>query len=380
MTDPTPTTDMVARIEGLRAEIAALTAPTPTTPAPAGDPTPYLPTPVLSPTTDGPQAEVSPALTTGMDALNYAPAFDPAEVAATVAAATPRPSTGSGYSPADGDYLHPAEPFAPPAWADVPADLAAALAEYDAKRDAWSDAVDAVEDFRDDARQSRATREAAIQAAGRAVASGKPRPKIPAAISEADEETEIRVLTAVVNARRAEADAAARKADKLTATYAAGWAAEAVDRFGPALDDANAAVRAAYEAAARAEAVLTQSAHWRSLALAEDLKRAGVRVTEHQRARILSDLLDASKPWQYHSAEGHHRNPTALLNQAHEALGTLRRCDPGVIPGTDSLYLPGDDGAYKTLWRGIFDSATPERQQAYRNRYKGGRPLMHERG
>ncbi|MFC8296276.1 hypothetical protein [Micromonospora orduensis] len=376
MTDPAPTpTDMAAQIEGMRAEVAALNASTTAaTPALTGDPLPGLPRPLLTPSTHGPQGDVSPALSPGRDALDYAPAFDPSDIAAKM---PPRRTTGSVHEA--GDYLDPAEPIAPPAGVEVPADLAAALTEYDAKRAAWSDAVDAVQDFREDARQTRATRDAAIIAAGRAAAQGKPRPKIPNSISETDEETEVRVLTAVVNARRSEATAAAKRADKLTATYAPGWAAEVAERFGPALASATAAAQAAYQAAERAESILNQAAHWRSLALAADLERAGVRVTEHQRARILSDLLDASKPWQYVSAEAQHRSPAALLNQVHEALGTLRQCDPGVIPAADLLNMPGDDATYRHVWRAIFDAATPERRQAFRNRHTGGRPLRHER-
>ncbi|MEW2383703.1 hypothetical protein AB0873_16685 [Micromonospora sp. NPDC047707] len=347
--------DLAARIDMLRADMAAL-------PTPAADPSP--------PAAPAP----APALTSGRDAYGYAPPFDPAEVAAKV---PPRPVTGSGHQA--GDYLEPAEPFAPPAGVEVPADLVAALAEYDARRAAWVAAVDAVEDFRDDARESRAKRDAAISAAARAEVQGKSRPKIPNATSETDEETEVRILTAVVNARRGEATAAARKADRLTMTYAPQWAAEAVERFGPALDKATAAVQAAYEAAEAAEAVLGQAAHWRSLALAEDLKRAGVNVSEHRRARMMSDLLDASKPWQYASAEGHQRNPVALLHQVHAALGTLRQCDPGVVPAADTLNMPGSDAAYVEVWRAMYDAATEERKQRFRNRHTGGRLLRHER-
>ncbi|SCE84155.1 hypothetical protein GA0074695_1531 [Micromonospora viridifaciens] len=336
-------------------------------------PLPGLPRPLLTPSGDGTPGH-APALTTGRDSQNYAPPFDPAEVAAKM---PPRPATGSGHIP--GEFREPAEPFAPPAWADVPADLAEALAEYDAKRAAWSAAVDDVDEYRESARLSRAQREAAVQAAGRAAARGAKRPAIPSAITEADEETEVRVLSAVVATRQTEADAAARKADRLAMTYAADWAAEAVERFGPALGEASAAVQAAYEAAQRAESVLSQSAHWRSLALAADLGRAGVRVTEHQRARILSDLLDASKPWQYSTAEAQRRNPTDLLNRVHEALGTLRMCDPGVIPAADTLYLPGGDEVYRVVWRAIFDNATEERKQRFRDRHAGGYPLHHER-
>lgn len=316
----------------------------------------------------------APALTPGRDALNYGPAFDPADVLAKM---PPRPTTGSGHEA--GEYLAPAEPILPPAGVEVPADLAAALAEYDTRREAWESAVDAVEDYKDDARQSRATRAAAIQAAGRAAAQGKPRPKIPAAVSEADEETEVAVLTAVVNARRSEATAAAKRADKLTATYAAGWAAEVVDRFGPALAEATAAVQTAYEATQRAEGILSQSAHWRSVALAADLERAGVRVSDDRRARILSDLLDASKTWQAAAAEAQHRGPVHLLGEVHAALGVLRQCDPGAVPSADMLNLPGGEEVYVPVWRALFDSATPARKQAFRNRYTGGRPLRHER-
>jgi hypothetical protein len=314
----------------------------------------------------------------GRDAYGYTPPFEAAEVAAQVAATSPRSIDRSGYSPADGDHKYPAEPFAPPAWVEVPADLAAALAEYETKRSAWEEAVDAVGDYQEDARASRAARQSAIQAAGRAAAQGKPRPKIPTAISESDEATETQVLTVVVNTRRAEADAAARKADRLTLTYAAGWAAEAVDRFGPALADATAAAQAAYESAQRAEAVLNQSAHWRSVALVADLKRAGVNVSEHQRARILSDLLDASKTVFHRQAEAQHRSAVDLLGQVHTALGTLRQCDPGVIPAPDTLYMPGSEATYRDLWRAMFDAATPERKRQFRERHTGGRLLRHE--
>ncbi|MFC7708497.1 hypothetical protein [Micromonospora lupini] len=366
---------MAAQIEGMRAEIAALNASTTTaTPAPTGDPLPGLPRTLLTPSTHGPQGDVSPALSPGRDALDYAPAFDPSDVAAKM---PPRRTTGSAHEA--GDHLDPAEPIAPPSGVEVPADLAAALDEYDAKRAAWLAAVDAVEDYQGDARDSRSKRAAAISAAGRAAAQGKPRPKIPNAISETDEETEVRILDAVVNTRRAEATAAARKADKLTAGYASAWAAEVIDRFGPALDAASAAAQAAYEAAGRAEGILNMAAHWRSLALAADLERAGVRVNETRRARILSDLLDASKTQLYRSAEARHGSPVDLLNQVHQALGSLRQCDPGAIPSADMLNMPGDEGVYRTVWRAMFDSASVERKQAFRDRHSSGYPLHFER-
>ncbi|MFE9206171.1 hypothetical protein [Micromonospora sp. NPDC007230] len=339
-----------------------MAAPEPTT---APDPLAARPQPTLAGLTPGAGA-----------AFHDGPAFDPAEVAAQVAM-PPRPQAGAWHTP--GAFREPAEPFAPPSWADVPADLAEALAEYDAKRTAWDDAVDAVEEYRDKARQSRAQREATIRAAGQAAARGAKRPAIPSAISEADEETEVRVLSTVVDVRRREADAAARKADRLTMDYAPGWAAEAVERHGPALDEATADAQRAYESAQRAEAVLNQAAFWRSLALAADLKRAGVNVSEHQRHRIMSDLLDASKTRLYRQAEADHRSPADLLNRVHEALGTLRMCDPGVIPAPDTLYMPGDEGVYRDMWRAMFDGASPARKQAFRDRHAGGYPLHHER-
>ena len=365
MTDPT-TTDMAARIEGMRAEIAALNAATAT---PTGDPLAGRPTPALTSSADGPQGSVSPALSPGRDAHGYAPAFDPADVAAQM---PPRPQSGTWHDP--GEFREPAAPLAPPAWAEVPADLAAALAEYDAKRSTWDDAVDAVEEYRDKARQSRAQREATIRAAGRAAAQGKPRPKIPVEISEAEEETEVRVLSTVVDVRRSEADAAARKADSLTMTYAPQWAAEAVERFAPALAEATTTAQAAYEAAQRAEGVLNQAAHWRSLALAADLKRSGVRVNEHQRSRIMSDLLDAIKADRYQRAEAQRVAPTDLLNRTHEALGVLRVCSPGAIPHPDAVVIPGGVAEARTAWWAMHDAATPEAQQAYRSRHPRAYP------
>ncbi|MEW2477794.1 hypothetical protein AB0875_28880 [Micromonospora gifhornensis] len=328
---------------------------------PAVDPMPALPKPLLTP---------------GRNAAAYdGPAFDPADVVAKVP--PPRPTRNPIEA---GDPRDPAAPVAPPAWVtDIPADLAAALGEYAEKRAAWTDAVDAVEDYRDEARTSRIKRDAAIADAGRAVAQGKPRPKIPSATTEADEAVEVAILARAADTRRAEVNAAARKADRVTATYAAQWAAEAIDRFGPALDEATTAVQAAYEAASRAEAVLGQAAFWRSLALITDLKRAGVNVSERQRVRIMSDLLDASKPWQYANAESQHRNPAKLLNDVHVALGTLRTCDPGVIPAADMLYLPGGFEVSRDLWYAIYNGATEEQKRRFRERHTGGRLLRHER-
>ncbi|MFG3603473.1 hypothetical protein [Micromonospora chersina] len=217
-----------------------------------------------------------------------------------------------------------------------------------------------------------------VLSAGRAYAHGKPRPKIPTAISEAEEETEVRVLSVAVNTRRSEADAAARRADRLTLTYAADWAAEAVKRQAPALAEATEAVQAAYEAAQRAEAVLSQAAHWRSVALAADLKRAGVTVSEPQRMRILSDLLDASKTNSYRQAEAQRRSPVDLMDQVHKALGNLRQCDAGAIPHPDMLAMPGSDQAHRDLWRTMYDAAPEERKRTYRDRYNSGRLLRHE--
>ncbi|MDT0532635.1 hypothetical protein RM555_26915 [Micromonospora sp. DSM 115977] len=324
-----------------------MTAPEPTT-GPAR--TPGLPQPMLTP---------------GAGAAFYdGPAFDPADV---VAQLPPRPQTGTYHDP--GDFRDPAEPIAPPSGVEVPADLAAALTEYDAARAAWVAAVDAVDEHRDEARASRAAREKAIRDAGQAAARGAKRPAIPSATSEADEEAEVRIRSAVVEARRREASDAARKADRLTMTYAAGWAAEVVARFGPALDEATAATQAAYTAAQRAEGILNQAAHWRALALAAELEAKGVRVSEHQRGRLLGDLLDASRTHHYRTAEGQHRAPTQLLNTVHEAIGTLRGCNPGAVPHPDAVMIPGDVAEAREVWWALYDKASPETQRAYRERH-----------
>ncbi|MBQ0893445.1 hypothetical protein KBX37_10115 [Micromonospora sp. U56] len=365
MTDPTPA-EQLTTIQTLQAELAALRAPAPADPAPS---LPTLPKPT---TGEGPA--VSPAPTSGLAPAFQAPAFDPADIAAQM---PPRPVTASGVMA--GDLREPAAPLAPPPGVEVPEDHAAALAEADARYQAWRDAVEAVDEYADTARDSRTRRADAIREAGRAAAQGKPRPAIPTATSEDEEAAEVAILSAVVEARRREADAATKRADKIAAKYAPEWSAQVVASFGPALAAASEAVRAALDAVGRAEGVLGVASAWRAIAVAEELERRGVRVNDHGRARIMSDLLDATKSQLFTGAESASRNPVALLSQVRDALGTLSQCDAGAVPSPDTLLLPGGFEASREVWRSLYDSASPGTKQRYRDRHTGGRPLAHER-
>lgn len=359
--DSAPLDEAAFRAEhaALSAELAALrSAPT--------DPLPGLPKPV--------NAGPAPALSPGRAANDHAgPTFDAAEVAAQI---PPRPATTSHH--VAGEFREPTQPLAPPTGVAVPEDHAAALAAFDRLEAVWRDAVDAVEDYRDTARTSRAAEAAAIRAASIAVHQGKRRPPIPAAISEEAEAREVAVLSGVVDRCRAEASTAARKADQLAEKYAPQYAAALVERWSPQLEDAAAALQAAIEKVAGAEVLLGVIAAWRSLEIAAGLKTDGVRVTEHQQGRIASDLLNASKTQLYRSAEGHHRSPADLLGQARDALGELRRCDPTVVPGPDTIYLPGGFAQSRDAWRRIWADAPETSKQRYRDRYHGGRRLDHE--
>ncbi|MEU7935093.1 hypothetical protein [Micromonospora echinofusca] len=322
-------------------------------------PTPGLPQPILTP---------------GAGAAFYdGPAFDPADV---VAQLPPRPQTGSGAIA--GELREPTQPLAPPQGVEVPEDHAAALAEFDRRDAAWRDAVDAVEDYRDAARLSRAQRATAIREAGRAAAQGSRRPKIPDAISEDAEAVEVAILSSVVDVRRAEATAAAQRADTLAEKYAPTYAAALVERFTPQLAEASAALQAAIEKTTGAEGLLGLIAAWRSLVIAAELKRDGVRVTDHQRARIMSDLLDSAKTQHFRTAEAHHRSPSDLLGQARDALGRLHQCDPHAVPNPDMIYLPGGFAESRAAWLRMWDVAPEATRQRYRDRYNGGRPLRHE--
>ncbi|ADL48486.1 hypothetical protein [Micromonospora aurantiaca (nom. illeg.)] len=346
-----------------------MTDPAPLDPAPftPADPLPGLPKPIDG----GPALALSP----GRAANDHAgPAFDAAAVAAQM---PPRPPTASHHHD-DGEFRDPTQPLAPPTGVEVPEDHAAAMAEFDRLDAAWRDAVDAVADYRDTAQASRAAEAAAIRDASAAVHQGKRRPPIPAAISEEAEAREVAVLSGVVDRCRAEASTAARKADQLAEKYAPQYAAAMVERWAPQLEDAADALQAAAEKVAGAEALLDVIAVWRSLEIAAGLKKDGVRVSEHQRMRIAGDLLESSKTQLYRSAERYHRSPADLLGQARDALGQLRRCDPTVVPGPDTIYLPGGFAQSRDAWRRIWADAPEESKQRYRDRYHGGRPLAHE--
>ncbi|MGW0504139.1 hypothetical protein [Micromonospora sp. NPDC003241] len=363
--------DLAASVAALTtavAEVGALSRLS----APA-DPAPVLPRSLPKPVTD--PSVVRPAPTSGLAPSFAEPVFDSEKVAAEIA----RPPVHAASGHLAGDVREPEEPLAPLAGVEVPADLTGALAEYDRRYQAWQDAVDAVEEWRDEARISRAAREAAIAAAGRAAARGEEwSSDFPEAVSEADEDAKARVLSTVVEVRRREATAAARKADRLSAGYAATWAETAVGGFGPALAEANATAQAAREAALRAESVLTVSAHWRAVALVAELEAQGVRVSEHRRARIASDLLDGMKTSHYATAEAQRRSPSALASEVQQALGTLSACDPGAVPHAESLSVPGGESVAWPMWRKIFDSATPARKQRLRDRHRGGTPFGFE--
>ncbi|GAB3853790.1 hypothetical protein GCM10029963_45670 [Micromonospora andamanensis] len=323
--------------------------------------------PTPEPTADIPR----PAPTSGRAPAFAEPAFDPAEVVAQVA--RPPAFTGSGH--AEGDLRGPEAPLMPPPGIKVPSDLAAALDEYDTQYRAWQEASDAIEEARDDARASRAARDAAIRAAGLADARGTKRPPIPQAQSEADEEAEVRIRATKAEVFRRDATATAREVDRLIMKYAPAWADEVVRRFGPALTEVNAVAHAALEASLRAESVLSESAHWRALAVVAELANQGVRVSEHQRARLASDLLDAMKTHLYKAAEAQHRAPSDLVSEAQRALGTLSQCDPGVLPAPDTI---GVGAPALAVFRKLWEAATPERRQRLRNRLTGGRPFRFE--
>ncbi|WP_433530759.1 hypothetical protein ACQPYA_01025 [Micromonospora sp. CA-263727] len=345
--------------------------PEPTNPTPAPRPLSGLPRPVTDPSV----AALAPVA--GRAPVFSTPAFDVAKVVEEVAA--PPVETGSGHVAGEiREPAEPAEPFAPLDGVEVPADLAAALATYHERWAEWTAAVDAVEAYRDDAQASRAHRRTAISEARRAAARGTKRPAIPAEISEADEAVEVEILSGVVDDRRRRANAAAAQADKLTAKYAGTWGADVVNRFGPALDAATAAAQAAYEAAQRAESVLGQAAHWRSLAIAAELEGKGVRVNEHARTRIMSDLYDYSRSHQYAAMDSRHASPTARVNQLHEAIGALRQSDPAAVPAPDMLSLPGGFVEARDVWRRLYDEASPATKKRFRDRHTGGRPLRHE--
>ncbi|GAA1795630.1 hypothetical protein HC028_18510 [Planosporangium flavigriseum] len=328
---------------------------------------PGRPHPALTPTSDSPLLDVRPALVPGhatgdADAIG----FDPQKV---IASLDRRPTfTGTGH--VAGDFDEPPSPITPPPGVEVPADLAAAYRVCEERRQAWEAAVDAVQDYQDDARQSRTRRAAAIREAGRAAAQGKKRPPIPAEISEAEEATEVQVLSEVVRARFGEARAAAHAADKLIGKYAADWAALTEDRFGPELDAATAAVQAAVERVGRAGGTRHSAAFWRSLAIAEDLAREGVRVTERDRQRIASDLLDAITHPTYRAAEGQRRAALDLLGQTHEALGLLRQCNPGAVPHPDALRLPGPADVARRVYQAVYDGATDEQKRIARSGHR----------
>jgi hypothetical protein len=346
---------------------APSTSPTPEAVAkPTADPgaLPARPRPNLTPTTDGPRLDIRPALVPGTGtAYDPMAGFDAAAVAASVG----RTNAPMGGTYEAGEFRNPPQPTTPPPGVEVPADLAAAYRTYNERRQAWDDSVETVVEFQDDASQSRARRAAAIHAAGRAAAQGNKRPTIPTEVTEADEATEVQVLSAVVQARYGEAAAASRAADTLIGKYAAGWAAEVTGRYGPALDAATAAVQAAVEAVGRAEGIRHMAAGWRAHAIAEDLTQAGVRVTEPNRVRITSDLLDVITHPAYRAAEGQHRAALHLLGQTHESLGLMRACDPGAVPHADALRLPGPDEVTRRVYRAMYDGASDEQRRVARS-------------
>ncbi|MFE9956180.1 hypothetical protein [Micromonospora sp. NPDC005299] len=287
------------------------------------------PTPAVG--ANSPNAEVRPVAVSQGDHFNQNN-FDPEAVVADIKR---RPLRDS-YVSSDRD--EPTGPMLPPAGVDIPDELRAAMAKHDAAYDAWRDAVEARDDYQDEAGASRNKRAAAIRAAGIAAAQGKPRPKIPAAISEADEAVEVAVLSHVIASRRREASKAAEDVTALTLWHAHRWVDTIADGFAPSIDEARAAVSAAIQAVEKAEGVLSQAARLRGFAHMIRVTDAGGRVSARDVPLLVGAYSDAMVSEGHRMAEAHQRSPLPLLARTRAALDDLAACDLAAKPHPDTTW------------------------------------------
>ncbi|MFE9691755.1 hypothetical protein [Micromonospora sp. NPDC005806] len=270
-----------------------------------------------------------PTLVNGNTGEPFGPAFDPAAMLAEVKR-EPRQTYIAG------DGLDPIPPVYIPAHVAAKIDgLLGLYADHEAAMDADDAAVDAVEEYEVDARTKRAERAAAFKAAARAAAAGKPRPKIPAAPSDADEAAELAVLRGVVDIKRQEADAIARRINALVGDHGEMIAAQAATEYAPALARLEAAlteIRAAYDDVWSAR---SQTFAGRTLKAARD---ARVPAGSPAFARIHAAFEGPATPVLLRRQDERHAIPTAFGELA-SFINYARSADLHTAP--DWEFLPG---------------------------------------
>ncbi|GAA2700065.1 hypothetical protein ACFY2R_17095 [Micromonospora olivasterospora] len=266
--------------------------------------------------------------------------FDPAAVAAEMHSGG---SSGAGYLP--GEFPEPARPLMPPAGADLPAAVAASLKEYTDAHTAWERACDAVSEYQETARISRVRREDAIRAAGQAVAQGKPRPKIPAEVSEADEATEVKILAAVVADRRMSANRASRALSDAVIAHAPEFVAPLTARFAPAIEAIREKAGELRRMVEAAEGTVSGVARYRALSHVGVLRKMGASVSDAGVASLVGEYSAAVRSPADRLAAARGRSPLHLLIDMTDAVNGLADAQLDAMPHPDTLGVVGVDGA-----------------------------------